>query len=111
VIPTRTPTSTPTATPTATPTNTAVPNGGGCDDPSDCLSDNCVDDTCCEQSSCPLGQYCDNPGNAGTCSPDPTAPAPAISRHGVVLALALLIAIGGFAVRRRRSVPSAQGKV
>ena len=94
------PTNTP--TPSTTPTNTAVPNGGGCDDRSDCLSGNCVDDTCCAQASCPPGQSCNNPGNAGTCSPDPTAPAPAISRGGVMLALSLLVAIGGFALLRRR---------
>lgn len=100
--PTSTPTSTPTNTPTATPTNTRVPNGGGCDDPADCNSGNCVDDVCCEEASCPPGESCDNPGNAGNCSPDPTAPAPAISRSGVLVALALLVAIGGFAVLRRR---------
>ena len=94
------PTNTP--TPSTTPTNTAVPNGGGCDDRSDCLSGNCIDDTCCAQASCPPGQSCNNPGNAGTCSPDPTAPAPAISRGGVMLALSLLVAIGGFALLRRR---------
>ncbi len=79
-----------------------VPNGGGCVDPDDCISGNCVDDVCCADASCPAGESCDNPGNAGMCSPDPSAPAPAVSRNGVMLALTLLIAVGGFALLRRR---------
>jgi hypothetical protein len=82
-----------------------VPNGGECEDPTDCLSGNCVDDTCCAARSCPAGQSCDNPGNAGNCSPDQTAPVPTLSRGAMWLALAMLIALGGVAVlRRRRSV-------
>ncbi len=102
VTPTATVTDTPTSTPTATPTSTGIPNGGGCNDPADCMSGNCVDDTCCAEPVCPPGESCDNPGNAGNCSPDPTAPAPVISRSGVLLALALLVAIGAVAVLRRR---------
>ncbi len=100
--PTSTVTNTPTDTPTATPTGTGVPNGGACDDPADCMSGNCVDDVCCIAPSCPPGQSCDNPGNAGMCSADPTAPAPALSRRSLQLALALLVAVGGIAVLRRR---------
>jgi len=100
--PTGTPTNTPADTPTATPTNTLVPDGGNCADPMDCISGNCVDDTCCTEASCPPGESCDNPGNVGTCSADPTAPAPAISPTGVLLALALLLGIGGVALVRRR---------
>lgn len=100
--PTDTRTDTPTMTPTATPTSTGSPNGGACDDSMDCMSGNCVDDTCCADPSCPPGQSCDNPGNAGNCSPDPTTPAPAISRNGVLLALALLVGIGAVAMLRRR---------
>jgi hypothetical protein len=84
-----------------TPTSIGVPNGGACDDPVDCTSGNCVDDVCCADTSCPPGQSCDNPGNAGMCSPDPTAPAPALSRGGMLLALAILVALGGVAVLRR----------
>lgn len=100
--PTGTATGTPADTPTVTPTNTRVPDGGSCDDPADCISGNCVDDTCCAEASCPPGQSCDNPGNAGVCSPDPVAPAPAITPTGVLLALALLLGIGGVALVRRR---------
>ena len=66
------------------------------------MSGNCVDDTCCAEPSCPPGQSCDNPGHAGVCSQDPTAPAPALSRGGVLAAAILLLALGGLAVRRRR---------
>jgi len=66
------------------------------------MSANCVDDTCCAEPSCPPGQSCDNPGQAGVCSQDPTAPAPALSRGGVLAAALLLLTLGGFAVRRRR---------
>ena len=38
--------------------------------------------------------------HVGTCSPDLTAPA--LSRVGVLLALAILVALGGVAVLRRR---------
>jgi hypothetical protein len=100
--PTATPTDTPTSTPTVTPTSTGVPNGGSCNDPADCTSGNCVDDTCCDAPSCPPGQSCDNPGNAGMCSADPSAPAPALSRNGVLMGLAVLCAVGGVAVLRRR---------
>lgn len=79
-----------------------VPDGGSCDDPADCDSGNCVDDVCCDEPSCPPGESCDNRENAGTCSLDPTAPAPAISRSGTLVALGIMIAIGGFAVLRRR---------
>jgi len=105
--PTVTDTATVTETPTVTPTNTPVPDGGGCDDPTDCVSGNCIDDTCCAEASCPAGQSCDNPGNAGVCSPDPPpAPAPALSRGAMLAALVLMITIGGFAILRRRRGPS-----
>ncbi len=102
LTPMGTPTQTPTSTPTVTPTLSGVPNGGGCGDPADCRSGNCVDDVCCAETSCPPQQSCDNPGNAGVCSADPTAPVPALSRAGVLLALASLLAVGGLAVLRRR---------
>jgi hypothetical protein len=89
-------------TPTATATATKVPDGGDCDDPVDCESDNCVDDTCCADPSCPPGESCDNPGNQGMCSPDPAAPAPAISSGGKALATIVLIAIGAVALLRWR---------
>jgi hypothetical protein len=69
---------------------------------SDCLSDNCVDDTCCAEASCPPGQSCDNPPNAGECSQDPFHPAPMLSRGGMLLVAVLLLVLGSAAVWRRR---------
>jgi MYXO-CTERM domain-containing protein len=66
------------------------------------VSGNCVDDTCCAAAACPPGQSCDNPGNAGICSADPTAPAPSLSRTGIFVALALLILVGAVAMLRPR---------
>jgi len=110
---TRTATTTPTVTSTGTVTNTATvtptatpaPNGAACKTPTDCVSGNCVDHTCCAEPSCPPGQSCDNPGYAGECSQTLTAPAPALSRGGVVAAAVLLLGLGGVAVRRRRRGP------
>ncbi len=108
---TRTPTTTPTITQTATvthtrtvtPTRTLVPNGGACRNTADCVSGNfCVDDTCCAEPACPPGQSCDNPGNAGVCSQDPSQPAPVLSRGSVLATVILLLALGGVAVRRRQ---------
>jgi len=66
------------------------------------MSGNCVDDTCCAEPSCPPGQSCDNPGHAGECSKNPSEPAPALSRGGLVAATILLLALGGMTVWRRR---------
>jgi hypothetical protein len=102
---TATTTSTATATATVTPTSTHAPNGAGCDTPSDCLSGNCDDNICCADPSCPAGQSCNNPGHLGTCSSDPPAPAPALSRAGLLLGLSFLMAVAGIAtVRRRRHI-------
>lgn len=99
--PTATVTATATVTQTATRTATKAPNGGGCDDPSDCLSGNCVDDTCCADPVCPPGQSCDNLPNPGTCSQD-RAPVPAVSHAGVMVALLILSGIAGLTIRGRR---------
>jgi hypothetical protein len=106
VTPTSTSTRTATGTRTVTRTATRVPNGGACDDGTDCVSTNCVDNTCCAEPSCPPGQSCDNPGNAGVCSQDPIEPAPALSPGGVLAAAVLLLAVGALAVRRRQRGPN-----
>jgi hypothetical protein len=100
--PTSTSTNTPTRTPTVTPTGTHIPNGGACNAGTDCISGNCVDDVCCADASCPPGQSCNNPGNPGVCSPNPTTSAPALSGRGIFAATILLLALGGVAVRSRR---------
>lgn len=100
---TATSTATATGTATSTPTNTPVPNGGECVGTGDCVADNfCVDEVCCSEPSCPVGSSCGNPGQVGTCSADPAAPAPALSSHNLLMALAVLVALGGLAMLRRR---------
>jgi len=100
VTPTETPTATATATPTVTPTNTGIPNGGTCINRQACASGNCVDDVCCDTPcTAPLMQ-CNLEGQVGTCA-STAAPAPALSSRGLLLALAVLGALGGFALRRR----------
>jgi hypothetical protein len=60
------------------------------------------------EASCPPGESCNNPGpgNVGICSPDRVAHAPAMSRNGVLLAVAILIAIGGAGFVRQRGARS-----
>ncbi|MGH7785532.1 MAG: hypothetical protein ACRERC_01625 [Candidatus Binatia bacterium] len=98
-----TPTATPTTTPTQTPTNTPIPDGGACAAPIDCASGNCVQDVCCNTACNLPGQFCNLSGSVGTCS-EPAAPVPAASNGGLAAILAALVAIGGLAVWRRRSV-------
>ena len=101
VVYTDTPTSTPTETPTATPTNTATPtvtetpvaDGGSCATPSECQSGFCVEGICCDT-------ICDQPRQtcvSGTCV-STAAPAPAVSHRTLLLIVALLVAIGCFAL-------------
>lgn len=100
---TATATATQTGTATATPTNTPAPNGGGCVSTSDCVAGNfCVDGACCNAPSCAAGSSCGNPGQVGMCSADPAAPAPALSPRSLMAALAVLVALGGLAMLRRR---------
>jgi hypothetical protein len=90
-VPTATPSATPTTTPTATAsgtppvtatataTATKVPNGGECMDPSQCASGICANGMC--ESA--------------------TAPVPAASSTGLLVAVAVLIGLGGVALLRR----------
>jgi hypothetical protein len=81
--PTRTPTNSPTTTPTpnATPTNTPVPEGGTCDETTDCaMSLTCIENVCTAN----------------------VAPAPAASGGGLAIMLGMLIMIGSFALLRLR---------
>lgn len=119
--PTATPTDTPTSTATATATDTAtatatatgtststdtptpIPQGGGCTTASQCATDFCVDDVCCATASCPAGQSCANPGNAGLCAADPAAPAPAATSGGLLVMLGVLVGAAFVALRMRRA--------
>ncbi len=97
-------TATSTATSTATPTSTETPvaDGGSCMVPSQCQSGFCVDGTCCDT-------ICNQPMQAcggGTCV-STAAPAPVVSHRTLLLIVALLAAIGFFALtplrfRKRR---------
>ncbi len=92
--PTRTPTGSPTVTatstltatntPTATPTATLVPEGGQCD----------------ETSECETGLVCLD----GTCTSLVAAPAPTTSRAGLLIALGALGATAALAFRRRSNL-------
>ena len=96
-------TSTATSTPTATDTPTPIPQGGACTTPAQCATDFCVDDVCCVTASCPQAQSCNNPRNAGICSPDPIAPAPAASNTGLLVMLGVLVGAAFVAMRMRRA--------
>jgi hypothetical protein len=100
--PSDTPTDTPTETPSQTPTDTpSRPNGSVCEDPSDCISGNCVDDVCCDSGCSGSLEACNLPGSVGTCSPI-TAEAPAISPRALTGAALLLALIGMVSLLLRR---------
>ena len=102
--PTETPTVTPTATPTATPTNTPkLPDGAVCTDESDCASGFSVSGVCCDTACDQPGEMCNLQGQVGTCTV-PIAVAPVASRTGLLIILGLLVAVGGFALIRRREL-------
>lgn len=90
---------TPTATLTATPTNTRIPQGGECATPSQCSTGFCVDGVCCNTICDQPGRICNQAGNQGVCSV-PTAPAPALTPGALLIAAALLVGLGAFALRR-----------
>ena len=77
--PSASPSITPTRTATATPANTPVPNGGECMTPSQCASGICTNGIC----------------------QGPTAGVPATSSSGLLLAVIVLVALGGLALLRR----------
>jgi MYXO-CTERM domain-containing protein len=77
-----------------------IPDGGSCEDPDDCVSGNCVDDFCCDTACNGPEQQCNLPGQEGVCS-STAAPAPAASPSGLLIGLALLIAVGAVAMLRR----------
>ncbi len=99
--PTSTATATATSTPTATATSTGVSNGGRCMSPSQCQSGNCVDEVCCDTACQGPLEQCNLPGQRGVCV-STAAPAPTLSDRALILALVLLIGIGGLAIAQRR---------
>lgn len=101
-------TSSPVATSTGTPTGTVtrtpsgLPDGGACSDPSQCLSDFCVDGVCCDSACDGPNDSCDQPGQGGECVSVPH-PAPSTSPRGLGLAVLALIAVAARLLRPRRS--------
>lgn len=93
---------TPTATPTATPTNTPAGPGEACTTSSQCASMFCVDGVCCDEACDGPNEVCNVPGREGTCLPETTAPAPALSGLGKLVALGLLVTIAALGLRRWR---------
>jgi len=91
-----------TPTATATATATEVPGGGDCVEPDDCVSGNCVDNFCCDTECDGPLEVCNLEGQEGTCVAV-TAPAPAVSSTGIVVALLGLFTVGVFALRLRRA--------
>jgi hypothetical protein len=78
------------------------PDGASCSDAADCLSGNCVDDVCCDSPCTEPNEVCDQPGREGICIALHPAPAPALSGIGLLIGSALLAALGGLGMLRRR---------
>jgi hypothetical protein len=75
------------------------PDGVPCEEPSDCLSGNCVDDFCCNTPCDSPGADCGLPGQEGFCIQP--APAPTLSGMGLLIGALLLAAIGTLGLLRR----------
>lgn len=103
--PTSTPTSTPTQTPTSTPTSTRTPLAAGdrCSSADECASTFCINGVCCATDCSGRRDRCDQPGDVGNCVPLPLAPAPALSWHGLLMAVLLLLGVATLGLRPRRS--------
>ena len=88
-------------TPTVTPTATPVPQGGLCSEPSQCAAGLfCSGGVCCDTLCDGALQRC-FPGE-GTCTVLTSAPAPATSHTGLLVALVALVGIARLALRRTR---------
>lgn len=98
---THTATATLTRTVTQTPTPTLVPNGGECSTPAQCSSTFCVDGVCCDTICDQPFHTCNQPGDPGVCQAI-TAPAPALSRMGMLAVIAVLALVGAMALMWRR---------
>ncbi|MDX2170742.1 MAG: hypothetical protein SF182_26970 [Deltaproteobacteria bacterium] len=82
------------------------PDGAACVLDADCQSGNCVDDVCCNSACDGPDQLCDQPGREGTCVTVQTAPAPALSGLGLLVASLILTGLGGIGLLRRRRANS-----
>lgn len=107
---TPTPTATGTATATQTPTATATsdgtatltpqPDGAACTSGTECASTFCVDGVCCNTACSGPFDTCNAPPERGVCVQ--VAPAPPVSRRGLLTGLALLTLIGAAALWQQR---------
>lgn len=84
------------------PGGSPLPNGGSCTSDSQCASGNCADAVCCDQPCDQPGEMCSIPGRDGTCLTTEAASAPTVSATTLAMGIALLAAIGGIAITRRR---------
>jgi hypothetical protein len=63
----------------------------------------CVDGVCCDTACDGPNESCSLPGRGGVCLPKTVAPAPALTRPGMMIAIGALIFIAGASIRRRRA--------
>jgi hypothetical protein len=77
----------------------SYPPGTGCTDPSQCASGICEQGVCCT-TECNPPDSCAEPGFEGTCIH--TAPAPALSGTGLLIAALLLAGVGTIGLVRNR---------
>ena len=95
-----------TATRSATATPTGASNGSECTTPSQCATGFCSDDVCCDRACDGPTESCSQPGARGTCV-SLQAPAPPLSRKGLLSVIALLTAAGLLLFSRRRRLSAA----
>lgn len=89
-----------------TPSNSSscnLPQGDPCFANGQCTTTFCVDGVCCDTSCTDPLHDCNVPGSVGHCIPH--APAPVVSRHGIVVAVLLLALVGGLSLRRALRAP------
>lgn len=77
-----------------------LPNGADCSASTECSSTFCVDGVCCNSACDGAFDTCDAPPEPGVCVQ--VAPAPPVSRRGLLTGLALLTLIGAAALWHQR---------
>lgn len=81
-----------------------IPQGGECDPQADACAEglSCEDGVCCDREcGSPEQERCDLPDSVGVCTALPN-PAPALSKTGLVVLVAMLVALGSLTLVRRR---------
>jgi hypothetical protein len=71
--------------------------------PSQCASLNCVEAVCCDTTCAEPNHTCTLPGREGTCLPITAAPAPALTRWGLLAGAVALASVAALALRHRAS--------